>query len=551
MNIDRADLLVTGRIVTLAGDSGLGLVEAIAVRHGRVVAVGRRSDLEPLVGPATRRLVLAPDEVVIPGLTDAHLHLADAAVATRKVDLAGAGTYEEGLALLAAAHPAQADPDAWLEGLGWDAERWGRWPSGVDLERVAPDRKVAVWAHDHHAYWVSPAALAAAGITAGTQDPPGGVIGRDAEGNPNGLLMEAAARLVSVCIPTPTTDALATLIERLARQMVATGLTAVHDPGGVAPDPGLTYGIPAYRLLAEGSRLPLRVHACVRQESLATAIESGLRSGEPLGPAEGRARIGWMKLFCDGTLGSRTAAMLAPFESEPDRPAPPGGPLGVWITSPEVLSALVAQGAAAGVASQIHAIGDGAARAALDALEPSAGRVPLMPRLEHVQLVDPADLPRFARSGIAASIQPIHLRSDAATAHRVWGERAERIGYPWASLVASGAVLPFGTDAPVEPWDPWPGLEIAVTRRDPTWGEDAPAFAPTEGLTLDRALRAICVDGAVSAREADRGRLTPGQRADLVVIEAAALAEPVEPGGPLGRTRPRCVLVDGVVVFEA
>jgi hypothetical protein len=243
--------------------------------------------------------------------------------------------------------------------------------------------------------------------------------------------------------------------------------------------------------------------------------------------------------------------MLAPFEPEPDRPDPPGGGLGIWVTSPERLAELASRAAENGIAAQIHAIGDAAARASLDALEPTVGRTPLMPRLEHVQLTDPADLPRFTRSGIAASVQPIHLRSDAAAARVAWGERAERSGYPWASLAASGALVPFGTDAPVEPWDPWPGLEIAVTRRDPTWPGDVAPFGPSEALSLERAVRAICLDAPLSAGETDRGRLTVGHRADLVVAPSAAMTEPVDVGGPLGRVRPLLVLVDGEIVAGA
>ena len=189
-------------------------------------------------------------------------------------------------------------------------------------------------------------------------------------------------------------------------------------------------------------------------------------------------------------------------------------------------------------------------RAALDALEPTAGTLPLMPRLEHVQLLHPDDRGRFARSGIAASVQPIHLRADAAAARRLWGDRAEANGYTWRSIADTGAVLAFGTDAPVEPIDPWPGLSMAVTRRDGSWPADAAPFGPDEALSLERALRAACVGPAVTAGERDRGRLVPGQRADLVVLPIEALTEPVEPGGALATARPRLVLVDGAVGFE-
>ena len=261
--------------------------------------------------------------------------------------------------------------------------------------------------------------------------------------------------------------------------------------------------------------------------------------------------MGWQKCFADGALGSRTAALLADIEPEPDRPLEPDRRRGVWVTDPGALAERVERAAAGGIATQIHAIGDAAVRAALDALTPTAVTVPLMPRVEHVQLLDPADRGRFAAAGIAASVQPVHLGTDAAQARALWGERAESNGYPLASIAATGAVLAFGTDAPVEPLDPWPGLALAVSREDPRWPAGTAPFGSQEALTLDRALRAACVDPALAAREPDRGRLTAGQRADVVILGASALDEPVTPGGPLGTARPTIVLIDGEVAFEA
>ena len=173
-----------------------------------------------------------------------------------------------------------------------------------------------------------------------------------------------------------------------------------------------------------------------------------------------------------------------------------------------------------------------------------------MPRVEHVQMLHPNDRGRFAAAGIAASVQPVHLGSDAAQARALWGARAEAEAYTWRSIAETGAVMAFGTDAPVESFDPWPGIALAVRREDPRWAPGTPPYAPDEGLTIDRALRAACVDPAVSARETDRGRLAVGQRADVVVIDAAAIDEPVTPGGRLATTRPSLVVIDGRVVFE-
>jgi predicted amidohydrolase YtcJ len=422
----------------------------------------------------------------------------------------------------------------------------------VDLETVAPGRRCVLWAHDHHALLASHSALRVGGVDGSTPDPAGGVIGRSDDGEPTGVLFEEAAGLVAVHVPAITVAELETGLMSVAHELLALGVVAVHDPGGLVPEPNLDWSFPAYTHLSETGRLPVRAHVSMRDDALAAAIDRGLHSGEPLGEGrDARARVGWLKCFADGSLGSRTAALLEEIEPEADRPLPPERRRGVWVTEPEVLADLAERAAAAGIATQIHAIGNAAVRAALDVLAPTAARVPLMPRLEHVQLLDPADRGSFVAAAIAASVQPVHLGSDAAQARKLWGDRAERHGYTWASIAATGAVMPFGTDAPVEPFDPWPGIALAICREDPRWPVGAPPYGPHEALTLDRALRAACIDPAVAARETDRGRLTVGQRADLVVLPAAAIREPVEPGGALATARPTLVVVDGRVVFEA
>ncbi len=545
------EMLVTGRIATLAGETGFGWVEAIGIRGGRIAFAGSEVDLETRADPFTERIVLEPDAVAIPGLTDAHLHLASAADALRHVDLGDAITLTDGLARVRAAHAAMTDPDAWLEGHGWSADRWGHWPTAADLEPAAPGRRVAIWAHDRHALLVSRAVLETAGLDRETLDPAGGVIGRDATGAPDGLLYEAAARLITALIPQLTTADLERGILTVAQELVALGVVAIQDPGGLAPDPDLGWSYPAYAHLSDTGRLPILVLASLRDDALETVLSGGLRSGDVLGAdPDGRARIGWLKAFADGSLGSRTAALLADIVPEADRPLAADRRRGVWMTEPEALRDLVARAAAGGLATQIHAIGDAAVRAALDALAPVAGRLPFMPRIEHVQLVDPADMPRFAAAGIAASVQPAHLGTDAVQARALWGDRAERSGYAWGSLARSGAVLAFGTDAPVEPFDPWPAIALAVRREDPRWPTGSPAFSPDQALSLDRALRAACVDAARTAGELDRGRLTVGQRADVAIVPAAALDDPVEPGGALATARPSIVIVDGQVAYE-
>ncbi len=552
MSTVRADLLVTGRIATLGGPAGPGWVEAIAIADGRVIGVGMPDDLEGLTGPATRHLRLAPGEVAIPGLTDAHLHVVEAALARLRVNLDDARSVEAIVERVRAAVQAGPDAAAWIEGAGWDADLLGRWPTASDLERAAPGRLVALWAHDHHALLASARALDEARIADDREDPDGGVIRRDEAGHATGVLHETAARLVAGRIPLPDADRVATALRPMVAELVSLGVVAVHDPGGVAERRDLNGPFEAYRRLASAGELGMRVHTCLRPEQLDAARAEGLRSGGPLGPDPlDRLRLGWLKTFADGTLGSRTAALLEPMDPIPGEPEPPNGGYGVWLVPPDELRAQAVSTASLGIATQVHAIGDAAVRAALDALAPTAGLTPLMPRVEHVQLVASMDIPRFADLGIAASMQPVHVRSDAGKARRLWGARAEERGYALGALAATGAVIPTGTDAPVEPVDPWPGLACAVTRSAPTWPAGTPAFGPENALDLWRAIRAACVDPAISAGEADRGRLVAGHRADIVVLSAAAVDEPVEVGGALWNARPRVVLLDGRVVAGA
>ena len=252
------------------------------------------------------------------------------------------------------------------------------------------------------------------------------MIRRDARGAPDGVLMESATRLVTVHLPAPAQADLEADIATVARQCLALGVVACHDPGPLAPDPDLTYSFGAYAHLAETGRLPMRVHASLRADALGTALAGGLRSGDVLGgdPA-GRARIGWQKTFADGSLGSRTAALLADIEPVAAAELPASQRRGVWVTTAEELAEQAAKAAAGGISTQIHAIGDAAVRAALGVLETLPRGLRLMPRIEHVQLLDPADRGRFAAGRIAASVQPLHVGSDAEKARRLWGARAE------------------------------------------------------------------------------------------------------------------------------
>jgi predicted amidohydrolase YtcJ len=540
------DTLVTGRIATFAGDSGFGWVEAIGIRDGRVAFAGSAIDLETRADPHTLRIELEPGELAIPGLTDAHLHVIDAALAMSQVDLGSAATLAEGLERIGAAAKRIPAP-GWIFGGSWDHRRWGGWPTAAALETVAPGRLVLLRSFDHHAVWASRAALALAGIDRSTLDPEGGFILKTADGEPEGVLLENASELADRAVPPPAQGRVADAVRALGQELLKLGVVGAHDPRFLAPDPQ-NRAVDMYQGLADAGELPIRVHVGVRSEGLDDAIARGYRSGMALGAATGRdggrLTMGWLKLFADGTLASRTAALLEPVEGTDNR--------GIFTTPPDEMEALVMKAAGAGIATKIHAIGDRAVRTALEILGPSASKVALMPRLEHVQLCHPDDRARFGSLGVAASVQPVHIREDATTARRDWGERAEAHGYTWRSLLDAGATDAFGTDAPVEPIDPWPGIAMAVLRRDPSWGPDAAPYGPDESMTLEQSLRAATVGPHQAAKDPLGGRLVPGSRADLVVLPAAPreTANADERAAAFAEVRPRVVLLDGEIVVE-
>jgi hypothetical protein len=546
----RAERILIGRIASLRGTTGLGWVEALAIGQGRVLAAGTRASVEALAGPDTLTWVLPPALAVTPSFTDAHLHCASAALAAGQPELTGLDRAAVS-GLIGQSHRTmleRGDEDGWLLGHGWSFAALGEHPDAAWLDEAAPGRPVALWAHDHHSRWLSARAIQVAGLAA-VGDPPAGRIERDADGRPTGVMYEAAAGLIDAHIPPPAAADVDWALGAYARTLAELGVTSVHDPGAVAPDPELRGGTVHYREMARAGRLPLRIMASVREEQLTRAIEIGFRSGRRVeGDERGRYRDGWLKLFSDGALGSRTAALLEPYE--PDDPAgpPPGGPRGMPLRTHEQLAEVAGRAAEAGIASQIHAIGDGAVRTVLDVIERLPAVAGAMHRVEHAQLIDPPDIARFGRFGIPASVQPSHLLSDAAAMRTSWGRRSAH-AFPLAALDAAGGLLPFGTDAPVESADPWAGLAAAVTRRGAGWPLEQ-AFYPAQAISLERALRAACLDGPRSARIDDEGHLDIGARADLLVVPAATFDEPADPE-VIARVRPLATLLDGEVVYRA
>ena len=512
--------------------------DAIAVRGGAILDVGREAALAPLVRPGTR-VVDANGATVTPGLADAHLHLLAWARGISELAMGGLSSRAE--AVEAVRRFAAAHPDApVLVGRGWSAERWAEPPDRAGLDAVAPDRPVLLHAHDFHTVWVNSAALRAAGINRRAPDPEGGRFERDAAGEPTGIVREHAVRAFAALeAQAPRTDD-AQALTRAVATLHARGITQVHDFEAAdamralhalavpraAPDDVARARGPALRVLMH---LP---HA---------ALDAALALGIASGTGDLRFRIGALKLFADGTLGSRTAAMLAPFED--------AGGAGLDLIAPAALRDIVARAFAGGLSVAIHAIGDRAVRASLDAFEaagPWAAKVALPPRVEHVQLADAADVPRFATLGVAASVQPQFVPSDGEAARRAWGARAER-AYAWRTLRTSGALVAFGSDAPVESPGGAAMLHAAVTRSDAA-GRVRP-LAPGECLDLDAALACATETPArLAGWWPALGRLAPGAAADLVLWSHDLHALPP---ARLHEAGARLTMIDGAIVFEA
>lgn len=491
-------LVIADRIHPLGGAAP---VQALLVRNGRVRATGSESGVRPLAGPGCRTLRLS-GATVTPGLTDAHVHLTAWALGRRLVQLHGSASAVEAAERVRAR--TAAGGDGWIVGGGWNANLWGGFPTREPLDAVAPHRPVVLHSQDLHAAWVNSVVLNRAGIGTATPDPEGGRIVRDAAGRPTGILLEAARELLAPHLPTPgaaaTQDALADAQEALHQW----GITGVHS---VEPS-----GLSDFQRLLERGRLRLRVVQSVPLANLEAAAAVGVRSGfggEWL-------RVGGVKMFLDGALGSRTALLREPYVGSEDR--------GVATLAPADFRDAVRRAAEAGLAATVHAIGDAAVARALETLA-SVPPPPAMPhRIEHLQLCPPELWKRVGSSGVVASVQPVHLRTDVDAAERHWGHARSRGAYPFAALLGAGTTLAFGSDVPVETPDPRQGLYAAVRRT--TWtGAPEEGWYPEHVLTAEQALRAYTEGPAIAAGLADRrGRLCPGYDADLVAWDRDPLA---------------------------
>ena len=476
---------------------------AIVIDRERILAVGQGDSLQTQYPNAEKYNM--EGRVILPGLTDAHLHLKHYALSLQKVDCE-TDTKEECLRRVEE-RLRKAKPGEWILGHGWNQNVWGLWPSAADLDGFAPNNPVYLTAKSLHAAWANTAALKLAGVTSQTPHPQNGQIQRDAQGNATGILLETAMELVSALIPEPSIDEIADAIEKAQPILWKLGLTGVHDFDRRDSFMALQ------QLLAQG-RLKLRVLKNLPVELLDQAYELGLRAGF----GDDWLRIGSIKAFMDGALGPHTAGMFQPYIGEDDN-------RGILNMDGEELFEYGRKAAQVGLGMTVHAIGDRANHEVLNAYEQlrSYERENDLPalrhRIEHVQVIHPDDAARLGRMNIIASMQPIHATSDMLMADAFWGERS-RLAYAMKTQLQHGARLALGSDAPVESPNPFLGLHAAVTRRRADGSPSGEGWYPEQKLSMAEAWEGFTLGPAYAAHMEDRlGRLAPNYLADLIVLE--------------------------------
>lgn len=536
-----ADLVLRGGRVFLADDAHT-VTQAIAVRDGRVVRVGTDAEVAGLVGPVTR-VVELNGRLVTPGFNDAHIHFARGGTALLDVVLQGTSSLAEVERRVAEA-VARAEPGEWILGRGWDHTRLPAseldatgWPTLEALDRAAPDHPVYLTRVDGHVAWVNSRALELAGITAATPTPAGGEITLGADGRPTGILKETAMYLVSRHVPDAPPAKVRRGIRAALEMAARAGVTSVQTEAS-------PLDLQIYRELQRQDSLSVRVYGWHPLEMETIRAFSRLGIGAFFG--DEWIRVGMLKGFTDGTLGSRTAYMLAPFADDPTTRGLPRYPTAQ-------LDSLVQAADRAGLQVILHAIGDAANRQVLDAFERAAqvnGARARRHRVEHAQILDPADIPRFARLGVIASMQPTHATSDMRWVEtRIGHERARHGAYAWRSLLDAGAHVVFGTDFFVEPMEPIEGLYSAVTRQSREEPGTPPGgWLPEQRLSREEAIRLYTAGSAFGEGEEHRkGTLRQGMLADLVVWDRDLLRVPEE---EMLRATPDLTVVGGRVVFQ-
>ncbi|PYU16687.1 MAG: amidohydrolase [Acidobacteria bacterium] len=534
-------IIVHGKVYTVNAQKPWA--EALAIRGDKIVAVGSNREIERFRGRGTR-VIDARGHLVLPGFTDCHIHFLSGSLALGQVNLEGARTVAEiqqRVKDYAASHPGRG----WILGRGWTYPVFGQaaLPHKKFLDEILPDRPALLEGFDGHTYWANSRALAKAGITRDTPDPPNGQIVRDSEtGEPTGALKEAASELIERVVPKPTrAEKLAALQQGLA-EANRNGLVRVHSAGGDFEELGL------YGELRGSGALTVRMYIAyflnppaLKPETIETIEEARRRFNDEWLSA------GAVKTMLDGVVESHTAAMLAPYAD--DRSVS-----GKMFWEADKYKQSVAELNRRGFQIFTHAIGDAAVRLALDAYEqaPQAnGGRDARPRIEHIETISSADISRFGRLGVIASFQPLHAYPDEDTLN-VWvrnvGPERETRAFAWRSVASGGGRLAFGSDWPVVTLNPWAGLQNAVTRQD-VQGLPPGGWVPEQRLRMAEAIEAYTLGAAIAGRrEKTEGSIEPGKLADLVIVSQNLFE--IDPHA-VRRTTVLLTMVGGKTVYQA
>ncbi|MDQ2907537.1 MAG: amidohydrolase [Chloroflexota bacterium] len=531
-------IYVNGNLYTLDAARPRAQAMAIDSASGTILAVGDNDEVRRVGGQHTELIDLG-GKTMLPGFIDAHIHLLSTAYRAHHIDAAECGSENE-VADLVRARAAQTPPGQWINGGRWDKNLWPgqRFPTKASLDTAAPEHPVALWSKDGHLLWVNSTALQRAGITAETPEPANGAILRDGAGVPTGILQEeGATALVYRVIDEPAPELTRLLVERALTELQRTGITTIHDIEG-------QNAFRLFRQLRDEQKLGVRVHMILPRQVLPELRAGGIDNRHD----NDMLRLGGIKIFADGTLGSQTAAMLESFEGNP-------GNYGILTTPEQEMQEAVAVASELGITIAIHAIGDRAAHVALNAIEQaerihagqrvSRASARLRYRLEHVQLIAPEDLERMRRLGVIASVQPYHAVVDRDIAERYWGQRHRR-AYAYRSMQQMGIPLALGSDSPVELFDPLRILYAATTRTEPT-SRPRPPWLPDQALPVAEALWGYTMGAAYAgAEEHLKGSLTPGKLGDAVVLREDVLTMPQE---KLTENGVQATIVSGQVVY--
>jgi predicted amidohydrolase YtcJ len=536
-----ADLILTNANVYTANDRQ-PRAQAVAVRGERIIFVGSSTEADRFRGANTRVIDLR-GKTVLPGLTDSHCHLLGIGQREMTLNLEGTGSLDDFLSRVRE-RVEQAEPGAWVTGRGWIETFWKppMFPAREDLDRIAPKNPVYLVRADGHGAVVNSAAMTRAGIDRNTPNPFGGEIVKDkSSGEPTGMLLDAAKDLITKHIPPPTEsdNERATLLG--VERSVRLGWTEIQDAGGTYEDVARLE-----RLYCDG-KIKLRIYKAVYGPG--PAAEQLLRDGPIAGAFGGRFTVRTIKVVGDGALGSRGAALLAPYSDAPETS-------GFFTVRDAMLTPVLDRALQRGIQIETHAIGDRANRHILDLYEAAFNRQPAPQRklanprwrIEHAQIVDPSDIPRFVQLGVIPSMQPSHAIGDLFFAPTRLGLDRLAGAYAWQSFIQTGAIVPGGSDAPVERGEPLIEFYAAVARQS-LKGESGEGWHPEQRVTREQALKMFTVWPAIASfQEQDKGTTEPGRLADFTVLSNDIMTIP-EP--EILKARCEMTIINGQIVFDA